>query len=370
MVEKIRVLLCSVSLEQKGGVTNYVKLILDNYPRDKYEIQHFVQGYNSKVINVFYPFILVIQLLKFKETLKKFNPNIIQINPSLDWVAIIRDAILMRYAKKKDFSVLFCLGGWKHYISKHFSKKNLFSRFFYNIFIMPDRIFVLAKSFKDELIALGIDPKKIILTTMMVESEKYKPISKKYDLPYTLLFCARIEKLKGIYQLFDAFQIIVRKYPDTKLVYVGKGSELQNLIKKIHQRRLDRSVTCVGFKSGVEKIYYYHHADMLILPSFTEGFPNVFCEAMAAGLPFIGTHVGGLVDVFEDRKQGLVITSIPPTPEEISEKIFELMENKKLLMQISQNNLLEGKDKYDVKVVIAAIDAIYQEMYTSKGIEE
>ena len=76
------------------------------------------------------------------------------------------------------------------------------------------------------------------------------------------------------------------------------------------------------------------------------------------------------MDVFEDRKQGLVITSIPPTPEEISEKIFELMENKKLLMQISQNNLREGKDKYDVKVVIAALDAIYQEMYTSKGIEE
>jgi glycosyltransferase involved in cell wall biosynthesis len=367
MKNKIRILLCSASLERKGGVTNYVRLLLDNYPNDKYVIKHFVQGYNSEFMNIFYPIIFLIQLSKFKEKLKKFNPDIIHFNPSLAWVAIIRDYIFMRYAKKNGFSVLFCVGGWEKSISEHFHTENAFSRFFYKIFMMPDRILVLASSFKKELIELGIDPNKILVITMMVESKKFEPKNKMFDPPYTLLFCSRIEKLKGIYQLLDSFQLILRKYPETKLIYVGQGSKLKNLNKKIYHMQLDRNVKCVGYKSGVEKIDYFHNSDMLILPSFTEGFPNIFCEAMAAGLPFIGTHVGGLVDAFEDGKQGLVIKSMPPTSEEISEKIFELMDNQKLMEKISENNLREAKDKYDVKIVIAKLDNIYQDMFNIKG---
>jgi hypothetical protein len=94
MKKKIRILLCSASLERKGGVTNYVRLILDNYSRDKYVIKHFVQGYDFEFMNIFGPIIFLIQLSKFKEELKKFNPDIIHINPSLAWVAIIRDIYL------------------------------------------------------------------------------------------------------------------------------------------------------------------------------------------------------------------------------------------------------------------------------------
>jgi|GEM_PF-2055123 len=366
MKNKIRILLCSVSLEDKGGVSNYVRLILDNYPRDTYMINHFVQGNTSKFMKIFYPILILIQLLKFKEKLKKFNPDIIHINPSLAWIAIIRDYIFTRYAKKNGFSVLFCVGGWDKNISEHFNRETILSRFFFNIFKIPDKILVLASGFKNELTALGIDSNKIIVTTMMVESEKFKSENKMFDPPYTLLFCSRIEKLKGVYQLLDAFQLIIRKYPETELIYVGQGSEFNNLNKKISDMKLTEHIKCVGFKSGVEKINYFNDSDMVILPSFTEGFPNIFCEAMAAGLPFIGTHVGGLIDVFEDGKQGLVIQSMPPTPEEISDKILRLMENQKLMKQISENNLREAKDKYDVKVVIAKLDNLYQEMLNIK----
>lgn len=366
MENKIRILLCSVSLEQKGGVSNYVRLIQDNLPGDKFLVKHFVQGCNSKFMKIFYPIIILIQLPKFREELKKFNPHVVHINPSLDWGAIIRDYIFMKYAKKYGFTVLFVVNGWKKYVSKHFFNKNILSKFFYKVFMMPDKILVLASSFKNDLIKLGINSKKITVTTTMVESEKFKPQNRMFNPPYTLLFCSRIEESKGIFQLLDAFQMILRKYPSTKLIYLGQGSKLKNLRSKIYNMKLEENIKCDGYKSGKEKIDYFIHSDMLILPSFTEGFPNIFCEAMAAGLPFIGTHVGGLVDAFEDGKQGLFIRSMPPRPEEITEKIVELMDNPKLMKQISENNLLEAKEKYDVKVVLANLEYLYQQMVNIK----
>jgi len=367
MTKKIKILLCSVSLEQKGGVTNYVNLLLDNMPTDIYQVKHFVQGTKNWYTKFFYPIIILIQLIKFKEELKTFKPHIVHINPSLDWGAIIRDYIFMKYAKKYGFLVLFFVNGWKEYISVHFINKNILSNFFYKVFMMPNKIVVLATSFKNDLLNLGIDSKKIMIMTTMVESEKYKPQRRIFAPPYVLLFCSRIEKLKGIFQLLDAFQLVINKYPNTKLIYLGLGSEYNKLNKKINNIKLKENVKCVGYKSGQEKIEYFHNSDMLILPSYTEGFPTVFCEAIAAGLPFIGTQIGGLIDVFEEGKQGLVIRSMPPKPEEISEKIIKLIENPQLMKQISQNNIQEAKNKYDVKIVITKLENIYQEMIKNNG---
>jgi glycosyltransferase involved in cell wall biosynthesis len=367
MKDKIKILICSISLEKKGGVTNYVQLILNNLSSDKFQIKHFVQGPKTRIRRFLYPIIILIQLIKFKEKLKKFKPDIVQFNPSLDWGAILRDYLFMKYAKKYGFSVLFFVNGWKEHISKHFFKKDILSKFFYKVFILPDVIIVLANSFKNDLIKLGITSEKIIVMTTLVESEKFKPQNRIFNPPYTLLFCSRIGKLKGIFQLLDAFQLIIHKYPKTKLIYIGQGSDFNTLNKKIDNMKLKGNVECIGYKSGQEKIEYFHKSDMLILPSFTEGFPTVFCEAIAAGLPFIGTHVGGLIDAFEDEKQGLVIRSMPPKSEEISEKILKLIENPKLMKQISQNNLREAKEKYDVKVVLTRLENIYQEMINIKG---
>jgi len=363
MDDKIKILLCSLSLEEKGGVNNYVRILLDKLPKDKFIVEHFIQGNNSKFLKMFYPLIIFIQLSKFKEELKKYNPDIVHINPSLRWTSIIRDYLFMKCAKKNGFRVVFFVRGWRTSLSKHFSNNNLISKFFYKIFIKPDLILVLANSFKNDLISLGINSGKIRVTTTMVEYEKFKPKKKIFNRPFIILFCAaRIEQSKGIFQLLEAFPLVLEKHPDTNLIYLGQGNKLRKLRRKIFQMKLDKSVKCVGYKSGKEKIDYFHNSHILVLPSFTEGFPNIFCEALAAGLPFIGTHVGGLIDAFEDGKQGLVIKSMPPTPEEIFEKINMLLDNPDLIKRISDNNVKEAKEKYDVKVVLTKLEEIYKEL--------
>lgn len=227
---------------------------------------------------------------------------------------------------------------------------------------MPNMVLVLASEFKKELVNLGISSNKIKITTTMVESEKYKPKIKKFNKNITVLFCGRIKVAKGIYELLDAIPIILDKHPETKFIYMGNGSEFNNLYKKIKEIKLSKNVDCIGHKSGNEKIKTYQNSNILVLPSYSEGFPNVFCEAMSAGLPIIATPKGGLADVLKDGKQGLIIKSMPPKPDDIAEKIIKLIKNPVLMKKMSQNNLKEAKEKYDVNVVCEEIGKIYEEI--------
>ena len=98
---------------------------------------------------------------------------------------------------------------------------------------------------------------------------------------------------------------------------------------------------------------------MLILPSYSEGFPNVVCEAMASGLAIIGTKTGGIIDAIEDGVNGYLLNSIPADPHEISNKLRKIVSEKNRLSQIGNTNLEISKKIYDARIVSKNISQIY-----------
>ena len=203
---------------------------------------------------------------------------------------------------------------------------------------------------------------KIRVETTMTNSSEYVSRTKIFEEPYRILFCSRIEKNKGIYELLSAFSLVLRKYPTAQLTYMGDGSELKNLKSKIIEMNLSENVKSIGRKIGDSKIREYKNSDIFVFPTYHyEGFPNVYCEAMAAGLPVIATPRAGLADVFQNRTQGIVIRQIPPRSREIALRIIQLLKEPNLMEKISKNNSKEGKEKYDVKVVCNRIESIYRE---------
>jgi len=118
----------------------------------------------------------------------------------------------------------------------------------------------------------------------------------------------------------------------------------------------------LGYKEGEEKIIIFKTSHIFAYPSYTEGFPLVILEAMAAGMPLVTTPVGGLADVIEDRKHGFLVKSMPPDPEEVAEKIIALIGDPELMKKMSENNLREAKEKYDVKVVVRDIEELYHQL--------
>ena len=359
-----KVIILSRDLGHSGGVVNYTGLLLKNFPRAKFQMMHFVQGRSPHPWkNIFLPINIFFQFIRFNQILKKYKPDLVHINPSLEINSIIRDSVFLWITNNHNIPTIFFVRGWNKLISDRFYDGGIITRFFRWIFKMPKMIIVLAREFKEDLENLGIESNKIRLETTMARCSDYINQGKIFEKPYRLLFCSRMESNKGIYELLVAFALVLRKHPKTKLTYMGDGSELKNLKSKIIEMNLSKNVRCIGRKIGTSKIREYQASDMFVFPTYHgEGFPNVYCEAMASGLPIITTHKGGLKDVFEDCKQGLLLHGFPPRSREIALRIIQLLESPYLMNRISTNNFKESKKKYDVKVVCKRIENIYKEV--------
>ena len=120
-------------------------------------------------------------------------------------------------------------------------------------------------------------------------------------------------------------------------IIAGEGLEkgkLQDLVKQIG---LDEKVHLLGFRDDV--IALYKTADVFIHPSFREGLPVAVMEAMASGLPIIGSNIRGNADLVEEGKNGYLCE--PNQLEDFSNKIKNLLENKQLYNDMCRC----GKDK-------------------------
>ena len=99
---------------------------------------------------------------------------------------------------------------------------------------------------------------------------------------------------------------VLREVPGARFVFVGGGPEEPALRTAVEAAGLADRVTVRGAVPHAEIAGYYHAADAFLMPSYTEGFPRVLLEAMAMGLPFASTDVGGVREVVPDAYRPLL----------------------------------------------------------------
>ena len=153
----------------------------------------------------------------------------------------------------------------------------------------------------------------ILLTTTKVNDEYLInfEISKRTGSVKNILFLARIEVYKGIYEALKTYEILTSFKSDLQLTIVGSGSELSNVQKYVKRNNL-KNVKIKGVKIGNELIDEFLSADLYLFPSYAEGMPTSVLEAMAFGLPIVSSSVGGLNDFFENGKMGYLIPNCEP----------------------------------------------------------
>ena len=170
----------------------------------------------------------------------------------------------------------------------------------------------------------------------------------------TLLFIGRLAEKKGIQYLIKAMANITPKNNDVNLIICGDGPLRKELQQQVKDMKLETFVRFAGYISDKEKIDYLRLSDILVVPSIvtdsgdTEGLPVVVLEGLAAGKPIIASDVSGMKDVIKNGMNGFLIEQ--KNPEQIADKVVELMNNKELIIEFS-NAALETAEKYDWKII-------------------
>jgi glycosyltransferase involved in cell wall biosynthesis len=124
-----------------------------------------------------------------------------------------------------------------------------------------------------------------------------------------ILNVARLKPTKDHTLLLDAFKIFLERHPNYHLVIAGDGSERPAVEKRIKTLGLSKRAHLLGYRSDIYA--WFAAADMFVLSSKREGFPNVALEAAAFGLPIVSTDVAGIHDVVEEGENGCIVNHNP-----------------------------------------------------------
>ncbi len=120
-----------------------------------------------------------------------------------------------------------------------------------------------------------------------------------------LLFVGRLSRDKGVVELLQAFQVVMTNEVDAYLILLGPAEIDVDLLLNGLTGDVRQRVLIPGFSSEPER--FMAIADILLLPSYREGFGTVVIEAAAMGVPTIGSDIYGLSDAIVDRSTGLLV---------------------------------------------------------------
>ncbi|MBO5271227.1 MAG: glycosyltransferase family 4 protein [Muribaculaceae bacterium] len=136
----------------------------------------------------------------------------------------------------------------------------------------------------------------------------------------TFVFVGRLVRDKGIHELVEAFVKLNEKYPQTRLVLVGRSEPQLDPLSPETQAIIDthKSIEAVGEQSDVRP--WLAASDVLTFPSYREGFPNVVIEAGAMGLPSIVSDINGCNEIILPGENGMIV------PPRNAEALYEAME--------------------------------------------
>ncbi len=172
---------------------------------------------------------------------------------------------------------------------------------------------------------------------------------------FVFVFIGRIAKEKGIEELVSAFEKLDVSYPqkNIKLVLIGKLERHYGLLNKTTEEKIfnHKGIQALGRFDDVRP--FYKMADLFVLPSYREGFPNAVLEAGAMGLPSIVTNINGCNEIIENNMNGLIIT--PKNQDDLYIAMEKFLIDSDLLANTSlqsRSNIIRKYQRNDMHLAI------------------
>jgi len=175
---------------------------------------------------------------------------------------------------------------------------------------------------------------------------------------FVVVQVARLDHLKDHATAIRTIERVAAQRSDARLVLVGEGPEREKIEAEIRSRRVEPYARLLGLRSDVADLL--RASDLFLLTSISEGIPVTLIEAMAAALPIVSTDVGGVGEVVEHDKTGLLAPSGDDGA--LAEAVLRLAESAKLRCQMGQCGRERARTVFSEMQMHAAYQAVYEGM--------
>ncbi len=222
------------------------------------------------------------------------------------------------------------------------------------LFEIAFKIVVVSNDMAQQLIDLGAPESKVINNPYGVETQKFFGANPQ-QAEKIVLAVGRFTGKKAPHLTIKAFDKVLEKHPDARLVMIGGGELLQASKELIEALRMNHAVEILGIKTPDEIADWHRRARVFVQHSVvnpengdSEGTPNTILEASAAGLPIVSTRHAGIKDAVEHGVTGFLVEE--GDVEGMAEYLCHLLDNSHLAAEIGKNASLKMKNSYAIEL--------------------
>lgn len=216
---------------------------------------------------------------------------------------------------------------------------------------LVDRIIVYSPSLVDYLGIKHYINKIAIAHEHFLDFDKFKMLHSITERGNLIGYIGRFSEEKGILNFVKAIPYILRERKDVNFLIGGDGQLRGEIEKYSNQHSLGKKINFTGWISHDKLPQYLNELKLIVLPSYTEGLPNIMLESMACGTPVLTTSVGAIPDFIKDGETGFIMDN--NSPECIANNILRALSHPNW-EQISDNGraLVEKEFTYKKAVEI------------------
>lgn len=365
----MRVLLCSPYRNEpgiiQGGISVWAQNVMEYYDRHKYDMDvrvvpfdrwTYVGGRTNMLKRVWSGFNEYRRPIhEVRIALTEGNYDVLHMCTSAS-ISFLKDIIVLRMAKKKGVKTVIHFHFGR--IPELFVQKNWEWKLLTKVLKLADVALTMDNSSFRTLKACCYK-QAMCLPNPLKQSIVDQIDSIKDTIvrdPKKLLFVGHVVPTKGVYELVK----VCKKIEGIRLCVIGKVQS------DVHEemKRLSDNGDWLEFRGEIpheEVIKEMLSAQVFVLPTYTEGFPNVILESMACGCPIVTTDVGAIpemLDIANGFQYGICVK--PCQVEELYQAVKKMLDDKEYAMQCGQNAQRRVNEMYAMPIVWEQLCEVWQ----------
>lgn len=272
-------------------------------------------------------------------------------------------AVLVTRLMRKPISILCTSHGGDLYgLNSGFLKK-------LKIYVLNqvDKITVVSQAMKQEMLKLGISEDKIQVISMGVDLRNtFVPNPQIQKIKKSVLFVGRLVEKKGIFYLLEAFEKILKKYPESMLSIVGSGTDEIQLKQQAKTLHIDQNVKFLGSVENSHLPLLYQQHEIVVFPSIIgkdgdrEGFGLVLVEALGCECAIIATDLPAMQDILTDQQNALIVPQ--KNVAKLADKLEQLFENAQLRKNLGKKGRAFVLQHYDWEIITNRYDDLLSKL--------